>query len=73
MSSRKFMCVERVEYKCSHCKKAGSIVEIFLHPDLLLLRGYCEGCRKFGISRVTDLTSLQSEFELIVPESSMEQ
>jgi hypothetical protein len=57
--------LERFEYYCKQCGQKGSVLDVLLNPDVLLIRGFCEPCNKHGTYKVIDIEALRQEHEQI--------
>jgi hypothetical protein len=57
--------LERFEYFCKQCGSKGTVVDILLNPEVLLIRGYCAGCNARGAYKVVDMDVLRQEHEAL--------
>lgn len=55
--------LERFEYSCQQCGNKGSVVDILLNPEVLLIRGFCAPCNKRGTYKAIDIEALRQEHE----------
>jgi ribosomal protein L44E len=62
--------LERFEYFCRECEKKGTVLDVLLNPDVLLIRGFCPVCKKRGTYKVIDIEALRQEHEAIAREES---
>jgi hypothetical protein len=62
--------LERFEYFCRECDKKGTVLDVLLNPDVLLIRGFCAVCKKRGTYKVIDIEALRQEHEAIAREES---
>ena len=62
--------LERFEYICRECNVKGSVVDVLLNPDVLLIRGLCPRCNKRGTYKVVDIDALRHEHAEIAQEES---
>jgi hypothetical protein len=62
--------LERFEYVCRECDKKGSVRDVLLNAEVLLIRGYCSFCKKQGTYKVVDIEALRKEHEAIAREES---
>jgi len=62
--------LERFEYICRVCEKKGTVLDVLLNPEVLLIRGYCPTCKKRGTYKVVDIEALRKEHEQIEREES---
>ncbi len=62
--------LERFEYVCRVCEKKGTVLDVLLNPDVLLIRGFCAGCRKNGTYKVVDIEALRQEHAAMAREES---
>ncbi len=62
--------LERFEYVCRECNSKGSVVDVLLNPDVLLIRGFCPRCNKRGTYKVVDIDALRREHLEIAKEDS---
>lgn len=61
------MNFERIQYICARCHKLGTIVDVFVHPTVLLLRGTCYRCGIDSQMRAIDLLTLALSIDESVP------
>jgi hypothetical protein len=62
--------IERFEYFCKGCGRKGTVIDVLLNPEVLLIRGHCEGCNAQGAYKVVDIDRLRKEYASIVMEES---
>lgn len=61
------MNFEKIEWYCTKCHKKGIILDLFVHPTVLLLRGACSHCGVQSSMRPVDLLSLAHHIDEPVP------
>jgi len=61
------MNFERIQYVCARCHEQGTIVDVFVHPTVLLLRGTCHHCGIDSQMRAIDLLALALHIDESVP------
>lgn len=64
--------LERFEYFCRECEIKGTVLDVLLNPDVLLIRGYCPSCKKRGTYKVVDIEALREEHATIAREAARE-
>lgn len=57
--------LERFEYFCKQCGRKGTVVDILLNPEVLLIRGYCPSCNARGAYKVVDMDVLRREHQAL--------
>jgi len=68
--SRNVKYLERFEYVCRVCDKKGTVLDVLLNPEVLLIRGFCPACNKRGTYKVVDIEALRHEHDAIAAEES---
>jgi hypothetical protein len=61
------MNFERIEYFCTKCHEKGTLMEILVHPTVLLLRGRCSPCGIDSAIKAVDLLQLAEHIDEPVP------
>jgi hypothetical protein len=62
--------LERFEYFCKECGQKGTVIDVLLNPDVLLIRGLCPACNKSGTYKVIDIEALRQEHDAITLEEA---
>ena len=57
------MNFERIEYLCTKCDRKGTILDIFVNPTVILLRGNCSVCGNSSAVRAIDLLKLAIQID----------
>lgn len=66
--ARKYL--ERFEYICRECDKKGTVLDVLLNPEVLLIRGYCPICNKRGLYKAVDMAALREEHDALAQEEA---
>jgi hypothetical protein len=64
--------IERFEFHCPVCKTKGTITDVLLNPDMLILRGYCTVCQLSGAYKVVDMSKLKKEYGALAEDKGSE-
>jgi hypothetical protein len=68
--SRTSRYLERFEFFCQECKRKGTIPDVLLNGEVLLIRGYCPLCKNRGAYKEIDIRALRREHELLALEEA---
>lgn len=62
--------LERFEFYCKDCKRKGTIPDVLLNGEVLLIRGYCPLCKTRGTYKAIDIEALRQEHKLLALEEA---
>ena len=59
------MYIEKFEFHCPVCHNKGTVNDVLLNPELLILRGYCPHCQRKGAYKVVDIAKLERDYSAL--------